>query len=309
MTGDTFSIRLTACMSADPEFTLSDVALTCYRVQAARQLLVSLYGSKRSCLARPSPALPFTCSWAEPTRRDRVGIHTYPAYCASKMALALALAAALLAAGRVDEPRYYVSSSRGSDANDGQTPSSAWQSLRRANQTTLPPGTQLLLRRGDVWTGEMLQLSVRGERGRPVRISAYGDIGAARPLIQRQNKTTDIAMLLDDPSFVVIDGLAVSTAKIGLYLRYCQSYGHKSVSVSNCTFDEIDDPVGLAAAFKPTAARPRDVCCKQDSISLLSLLPPACRNLTRTRWPGKVSLLAMMYPGLQESWWADSSRA
>ena len=193
----------------------------------------------------------------EQTKRGRTGEgpdRTHPGRPAAggaavhTMAPSLALAAVLLAAGRADEPSYYVSSSCGSDSNDGQTPSSAWQSLRRANQTTLPPGTQLLLRRGDVWI-ETLQLSVRGERGRPVRISAYGDISLARPLIRRENKTTDIAMLLDDASFVEIDGLSFSTAKIGLYLRYWETYGHESVSVANCTFDQIDDPVGLAAAF------------------------------------------------------------
>ena len=114
---------------------------------------------------------------------------------------------------------YHVSAA-GADSNSGLSPSAAWRTLARANETALQPGDQLLLRRGDAWADEMLQLSVRGDPSRPIRIGSYGDDSAARPLIQGTNKTTDICMLLDAASHVAIDGLAFSTAKAGLYLRY-----------------------------------------------------------------------------------------
>lgn len=116
------------------------------------------------------------------------------------------------------------------------------RSLERVNQTVLLAGAQLLLHRGDVWQDQMLQLSVRGAAGKPVRLASYGANSAARPLIRRANKTTDIAMLLDDASFVEIEGLAFQTAKVGLYFRYWDSYGHQSVSVTNCSFADMDDP-------------------------------------------------------------------
>jgi hypothetical protein len=136
---------------------------------------------------------------------------------------------------------HYVASN-GADSNNGLSASTPWKTLAHANKTALLPGDRLLLRCGDTWP-EMLHLNAQGAPGRPVRIASYGcSRGAGRPLIQRGNKSTDIAMLLDGASYVNVDGLAFSTAKIGLYLRYWQSYGHRSVSVTNCTFENIDDP-------------------------------------------------------------------
>ncbi len=214
---------------------------------------------------------------AAPGRRRRAprpGARARRARRAVAMAPGLAAVAMLLAAvGPADPPAvtalsYYISASSGSDSNDGRSASSPWRSLWRANQTALPPGTKLLLRRGDTWTDEMLQLSVRGELDRHVRISAYGDISATRPLIKGHNKTTDIAMLLDNAGFIDIDGLAFSTAKIGLYLRYWQSYGHESVSVTNCTFEEINDPVGLSSL----SPQPAVFSCSAPPV------PPRCHH-------------------------------
>ena len=49
-------------------------------------------------------------------------------------------------------------------------------------------------------------------------------------------------MILDAASYVAVRGLVFSTAKVGLYLRYWQSYGSEAISITDCLFSDIDDP-------------------------------------------------------------------
>lgn len=48
---------------------------------------------------------------------------------------------------------YYLSSSSGNDANDGQSEATPWQSLDKINTTNFPDNTTLLFKRGDVFRG------------------------------------------------------------------------------------------------------------------------------------------------------------
>lgn len=76
---------------------------------------------------------------------------------------------------------YYVSSSMGSDDNEGLTESAPWKSLDRLYVRGKSPGFQagdrILLRRGDSWQGEIsidCQKGTGGTQAAPVRIGAYG---------------------------------------------------------------------------------------------------------------------------------------
>ncbi len=51
--------------------------------------------------------------------------------------------------------RYYVAND-GCDEGDGLTPQTAWRTLERANQAKFQPGDALLLRRGDVFRGQII---------------------------------------------------------------------------------------------------------------------------------------------------------
>ena len=63
--------------------------------------------------------------------------------------------------------RCYLSAD-GADENDGRTPQTAWKTLARAGRAALQPGDGLLLRRGDVFRGQL--------RTRPgVTYGAYGE--------------------------------------------------------------------------------------------------------------------------------------
>ena len=67
---------------------------------------------------------------------------------------------------------YYVASN-GSDANNGRSSGSAFQTISKVNTLSLRPGDAILLRRGDTFRGT-LQISQSGSSGSPIVIDAYG---------------------------------------------------------------------------------------------------------------------------------------
>jgi hypothetical protein len=72
---------------------------------------------------------------------------------------------------------YYVSSSTGSDANNGTSSTTAWQTIAHVNGQTFNPGDSVLFKRGDVWN-ESLTPPSSGSSGSPITFDAYGT-GAA----------------------------------------------------------------------------------------------------------------------------------
>src|SRR5208282_1989264 len=72
---------------------------------------------------------------------------------------------------------YYVSSSGGSDTNNGTAASTPWQTIAHVNGQTFSPGDSVLFKRGDVWN-ESLAITSSGSSGNPITFDAYGS-GAA----------------------------------------------------------------------------------------------------------------------------------
>src|SRR5664279_1229619 len=76
---------------------------------------------------------------------------------------------------------YYISAN-GNDANNGTSPGTSWQSLNKLNSffSSLSPGDNVLLNRGDVFYG-----SISGNKsetsGSPITIGAYGT--GANPVV------------------------------------------------------------------------------------------------------------------------------
>jgi autotransporter-associated beta strand protein len=75
---------------------------------------------------------------------------------------------------------YHLDSLSGNDSADGLTPSTAWQSLTKANSIVYQPGDSLLLKSGASWTGR-LQPQGSGTAQARIVLDRYG-IGA-KPLI------------------------------------------------------------------------------------------------------------------------------
>ncbi len=73
---------------------------------------------------------------------------------------------------------YYVSDSTGNDSNDGRTPETAWKTLTKVSRmqdSVIKTGDRVLFKRGDMWRGQQLSVSVAG-----VTYSAYGE--GAKPI-------------------------------------------------------------------------------------------------------------------------------
>ena len=107
----------------------------------------------------------------------------------SKLLTAILASVALLATGLVASTpayaastTYYVSASGGSDTNDGLSPATAWKTLTKVSAQTFSAGDSVLLKSGDTWSGESLELHGSGTSSNWITLSAYGT--GARPAIK-----------------------------------------------------------------------------------------------------------------------------
>ncbi len=69
---------------------------------------------------------------------------------------------------------YYIDASGGSDNNTGTSPSSAWASIEKVNQTTFKPGDTILFHGGDVYEATLIP-SGSGTASNPITYGAYGN--------------------------------------------------------------------------------------------------------------------------------------
>lgn len=91
-----------------------------------------------------------------------------------KICKGLLLTVVLLTVSITSAATWYVDSRTGSDSNNGQTPKTAWQTLKRVNrETNIKPGDKILLVRGGLWRETLRPHS--GEEGKPVYYGAYGE--------------------------------------------------------------------------------------------------------------------------------------
>jgi Ca2+-binding RTX toxin-like protein len=69
---------------------------------------------------------------------------------------------------------FYVDATNGSDSNNGQGATSAWQSVAQVNAHRFEPGDQILFKAGDVYH-EALIPKTSGTADQPITFGAYGD--------------------------------------------------------------------------------------------------------------------------------------
>ncbi len=75
---------------------------------------------------------------------------------------------------------YYVSSSSGNDGNNGTSTTTPWQTLTKISRSSFNAGDHILLKRGDVFEGEISQ-TFTGTSSNRIVIDAYGTGG--KPII------------------------------------------------------------------------------------------------------------------------------
>lgn len=139
------------------------------------------------------------------------------------------LAAALLAATLTAVPVgpaaavgsiYYVDAASGSDANSGGAPASAWKTLAKVNATTLGPGDRVLLRAGQVWLNQYLDLRGSGTASSPIVVGSYGS--GARPRIDFGNTSVGgegFGVRITNGSFWHVQNLEITSGSQATSLR------------------------------------------------------------------------------------------
>src|SRR3954469_9904978 len=89
---------------------------------------------------------------------------------------------------------FYVDATAGNDANAGTSSAAPWKSLAKVNATTFHAGDQVLLKAGQVWSGQLWPKG-SGAAGSPIVLSSYGS--GARPRIDGASRVTSTVKLND----------------------------------------------------------------------------------------------------------------
>ena len=127
---------------------------------------------------------------------------------------------------------YYINNSAGSNCNDDGAHSitAPWCSFMPLNEIrSFLPGDQILLASGSTWDQEMT-LTGSGTPTEPILLSSYGT--GERPRILRKQATSDICVLLTNPSYWNISNLEVGAASVGILLHYTQLFNN-GITISN----------------------------------------------------------------------------
>jgi hypothetical protein len=88
---------------------------------------------------------------------------------------------------------YHVDSKTGSDANNGRSPQTAWETLKKASSVAYKRGDRILLKRGSIFRGKLELKGVMGSKDAPVIIDAYG-IGETLPKIDSAGYIAGVAI-------------------------------------------------------------------------------------------------------------------
>ena len=152
--------------------------------------------------------------------------------------LCAALLAAHWAPGASATPAtYYVSQSAGSDANDGLSSATAWQTLAKASTAVLNAGDSILLKSGDTWSEE-LQPKGSGTAGNPIYIGSYG--AGNKPLIDRLDYTQDRngIHLIDQAGYKIV-GIEFTRCMTGIYAEYAVGSPNRNyLWIEDCYFHD-----------------------------------------------------------------------
>ncbi|WP_066222920.1 CBM96 family carbohydrate-binding protein [Formosa haliotis] len=100
---------------------------------------------------------------------------------------------------------HYLDFLNGDDANNGNSPATAWKTLSKLNASTFGAGARILFKTGQSWTGT-LKLKGSGEAGNPIVVASYGK--GAKPIIHGAGASETIH--LDGNEYVEIRNLEIT---------------------------------------------------------------------------------------------------
>jgi hypothetical protein len=177
--------------------------------------------------------------------------------------------AGLSAPVRAAGTTYYINNQAESNCSDRGRHSVAqpWCTFAPVNSIqSFSPGDQILLARGSTWN-QQLTLAGSGTPTEPIVLGAYGT--GADPKILRNQGTTDLCILITDPSYWDISDLEVGRASVGILLHYTRLSNH-GITISNIY---AHDNKGIWSGFSvenPVSRNKRDPFASSLNINLSS---------------------------------------
>ncbi|MGO8490904.1 hypothetical protein ACC757_29385 [Rhizobium ruizarguesonis] len=171
---------------------------------------------------------------------------------------------------------YYVDPA-GSDAANGLSPATAWQTLSKVNGATIPAGASVLFKGGSTFTGSLNLVEAR-HYGSSGLITRYGSYGTGRATINTTT-STNYGIYAIDPKYVTIENLIVtgvgrttSTAS-GVFLEVLKLASTRlpAVTLSNVDVSGFGD-CGILAWSHPSDNSPSGF----DDLTLLNCLVHDC---------------------------------
>lgn len=131
-----------------------------------------------------------------------------------RMVILLSLAFCLACSG---SETYYLDASVGDDTNSGTSPEKAWKNLAKTKSLHFKPGDRLLLKRGEVFIGE-LHITGKGTPAQPIVVDVYGEEGN-KPCIVGMD-TSLFAVYITNSEYIEVKNLeVVNTGKTRLPKR------------------------------------------------------------------------------------------
>lgn len=150
----------------------------------------------------------------------------------------------LLAACSDGPACYYLDATGGNDANSGLSPTAAWKSLEKLQDVKLLPGDKVLLKRGEVFQGE-LEITGHGTPENRIYIEAYGD-GGQKPCIVGNDASLYAARICNSDYITMQNLEIVNTGKQPLPYRSglkieCTDYGvSQHIVINNVTVRDVN---------------------------------------------------------------------
>jgi hypothetical protein len=190
--------------------------------------------------------------------------------------IALVMALARLGFGT----SYYVSSSTGSDSNDGLTAGTAWASLgTHVNGGTFLPGDIIYLKRGDTWNEQLIPPS-SGAAGNPIQFDAYGT-GAA-PVI-----TAAAPIPFVSASWTYVSGstwkATIASTSVNV-VRFGTVYGMKRTTGGSCSSviaNKYDWCIAWPSlyVYSPAGVNPVMTYATDGSVTPVVAIPPGLQMI------------------------------
>lgn len=142
-----------------------------------------------------------------------------------------------------DQYAYYIDATGGDDNNDGTSENSAFRTFDVVNRIHFLPGSQVLFKKGEEWTGSLV-IHGSGAPGSPNLIGTYGE--GDPPLLNGPGTYQSNTVFFDNVSYWEMDGIRIRNyeqteeGKSGVYKRAIYVHAHEMGEVNHFIFRDLE---------------------------------------------------------------------